>query len=525
MANRSPFTRGAKVTAYLRDSGGTKQEASVERQEKEVRAWCEEHGLALTQLFRDEARTGRTDKRRDALAELMDHFRNGGEEAGVVIWNYERFARNTKHGRYYIAELEYLGKIVHSLTDDIPDGPERIIFQAFKLYSAEQTSTKISIDVTSGLRRMVEEHGGMPALPPRGMMRGEPMQIGTHRDKSPRIVHKWIPDPVLKDAVRTAFEMRANGATLRSVQDATGLYHSVNSWVTFFKNPIYKGELRFGDLVIEKYCDPIVSRELWDKVQKVSKRRSAIAANADNPRRLASPFVLSGLVYCAACGSLMSKHSIKGWNYYACSNRRTLKECKARHIPQHALENGVIELLLDQLLSLDVMLALQHRLRVEHQHSAADTRDERITLTRKLTALGKRIHNLTEAIAEVGLSDSLKRSITQAERDAADKKLELKALDEAATPPPEYSTPTLAQLADHLRESLTSDDLETRRYYLRGIVTRIEARRDDDHISGALYYVPPQTLLGHGKSAPTGTHADYLILDIPVRKHKQPARV
>lgn len=79
MANRSPFTRGAKVTAYLRDSGGTKQEASVERQEKEARAWCEEHGVTLTQLFRDEARTGRTDKRRDALAELMDHFRNGGE--------------------------------------------------------------------------------------------------------------------------------------------------------------------------------------------------------------------------------------------------------------------------------------------------------------------------------------------------------------------------------------------------------------------------------------------------------------
>lgn len=134
MASTCPFPPGSVVTGYLRDSGGTKQEASVERQEKELRVYCEAHHLILTKLFVDEARTGRTDKRRDALAELMSHFRDGGEEAGVIIWNYERFARNTKHGRYYIAVLEYLGKVVHSLTDDIPDGPERIIFQAFKLF-------------------------------------------------------------------------------------------------------------------------------------------------------------------------------------------------------------------------------------------------------------------------------------------------------------------------------------------------------------------------------------------------------
>lgn len=525
MTSKCPFPRGAKVTGYLRDSGGTKQEASVERQEKELRAWSEEHNLALTKLFTDEARTGRTDRKRDALAELMDHFRNGGEEEGVVIWNYERFARNTKHGRYYIAELEYLGKIVHSLTDDIPEGPERIIFQAFKLYSAEQTSNKISIDVTSGLRDMVATHGGMPALPPRGMMRSDPIQIGVHRDKSPRIVHKWIPDPALKDAVLKAFQMRAQGATLRTVQETTRLYSSVNSWVTFFKNPIYKGVLHFGDLIIEEYCEPIVPPELWEKVQAVSKSRSVIAANADNPRRLASPFVLSGLVHCASCGALMSKHSIKGWNYYACSNRRTLKECKARHIPQRDLESGVTELLLDQLLSLDVMLALQHRMKAESQTNAADTRDERLMLTGKLQTLRKRIRNLTEAVAELGLSDSLKLSLTESERNAAEIKSKLKSLDEAVKAPPEYSAPTLAKLAEQIRDALTNDDLETRRMYLRGMVVRIEARRDDTHIHGALYYVPPQSILGYGKSAPTGTHADYLTLDIPVRKHKQPARV
>jgi len=49
----------------------------------------------------------------------------------------------------------------------------------------------------------------------------------------------------------------------------------------------------------------------------------------------------------------------------------------------------------------------------------------------------------------------------------------------------------------------------------------IEARRDDDHIHGALYYIPPQTLLGKGAGAPTEERTDYLTIDLLITRKKR----
>jgi hypothetical protein len=38
---------GARVWAYLRDSGGPSQDQSVDQQEQEVIAYCKRHNLAL----------------------------------------------------------------------------------------------------------------------------------------------------------------------------------------------------------------------------------------------------------------------------------------------------------------------------------------------------------------------------------------------------------------------------------------------------------------------------------------------
>ncbi len=261
----SKLKTGAHVVAYLRDSGGTNQEDSVEQQEHEVRRWCEQYGLILTTIYTDEARTAKHSlhKRKDLLT-MMAHLRSGAEDQAVIIWNYERFARNIKHGRHFLAEIESLDKLVCSLTDNIPEGPERYFIQDLKLWSAEQTSVKISIDVTRGLRSMVQQHRGVPGTPPRGFIRGASITIGKHRDGTPRTVHAWEPDPSLVPAVCLAFEMRARGASYKTIMDATHLYPAINSYKTFFENRLYMGILEYGDIIIEDYCTPIVSAELWN---------------------------------------------------------------------------------------------------------------------------------------------------------------------------------------------------------------------------------------------------------------------
>lgn len=531
----SSLPPGSKCVAYLRDSGGTDQEDSVERQEMELRTWCATYGIELTTIYADEARTARRDvhKRKDLLS-MMAHFRNGGEEVGVIIWNYERFARNAKHGRTFIAELDSLNKTLVSLTDYIPEGPERHLFQEIKLYSAEMTSSKISVDVSSGLRRMVDVHKAMPGTPPRGIRRGAPIQIGIHRDGSPRIVHKWEPDPDLKNKVHQAFQMRAHGATVRHIQKETGLYNNNNSWTTFFSNPLYKGTLVYGDLVIDNYCEAIVPAELWDAANAVSKRRGlARVGDHHHPHRVNSEYLLSSLVFCQVCGSPMNGHTFKRWHYYACSRHLRRHDCPARHVPREAIENGVIEALLDQVLTLESLLNIQSRLQASYDATRETVTAERLVLDRKLRAAKKEISNLVKAIKNNPGSRALHKSLNEAELEESEIRVQLTALELSSQPPPHLELPALARMAEWLSDHLRNGTLEEKKFLLHNIVTRIVVRRGDTEIMGFVYYLPPQqqiTLaekgegnLVYGRVPPRSTvNTDQIVLFIPVKKHKAP---
>lgn len=522
----SSLRAGARVVAYLRDSGGNAQEESVNRQEEEVRRWCQQYGLVLTQIYTDEARTARHSlhKRKDLLS-MMAHFRDGGEEEAIIIWNYERFARNIKHGRHFIAEIESLDKVVCSLTDNIPEGPERYFIQDLKLWGAEQTSVKISVDVTSGLRRMVETHGGMPGIPPKGLKRGEPMTIGKRRNGDPRIIHRWEPDPDLAPMVLLAFEMRAKGATIRQIMSATKLFATVNSYTTFFRNRKYVGILEFGDLVIENYCEPIVPMELWNQVQDVGRERNTINED-NNPRRLGSQFLLSGLVFCQLCGSALNGHVVKKKNgsrreYYSCPRRPRRLDCDAREIPARALEADVLEKL--ETLALDLDRLIQFQARVTEHYKRMDTQAEgkRRKLRRDLRDQDKRIKNLTDAIAERGHSKALFDSLHNSEVAAASLRLELEELEKGLLFPKEYTPSQLSQMAEELRFELHSDDIHKKKHAIHMLTSRIIASRSNGRVEGVLNYIP-SVCVGKGTPAEIPTEGIQLLIAIP--KYTKAAR-
>src|SRR5689334_19562262 len=109
-----PFPPGSQVTAYLRDSGGDEQEQSIAQQETEVRTYCAKYKLTLTQLFKDEAKSGSSTIGRDDFWRMVHHFHNGAGEQGVIIWRTNRFGRNINDSQYYKADLRRRGYIVHS---------------------------------------------------------------------------------------------------------------------------------------------------------------------------------------------------------------------------------------------------------------------------------------------------------------------------------------------------------------------------------------------------------------------------
>jgi len=527
MKQKPPFEPGTQIVAYLRDSGGTEQELSVERQTREITAWAREYGIEVTRLFVDEARSGRSLHGRKDLQAMMDYFRGGAEEAGVIVWAYDRFARNSIHAQLYRAELRSLGKVFYSLTDYIPDGPEGVFFEAAKDYVAEQFSHRLSINVKSGLRMLLETYGAMPGTPPVGFKR-EPIHIGRHRNGRERIVHKWVPDPEVVPLVRMAFEMRARGETLKRIIDATHLYPSMNSWITFFGNAIYKGVLEYGDLVIENYCEPIIPSEIWQAANDVGKARSHISSD-HSPRRIGSDFLLSGVVYCQHCGSPMNGHVIAKAgkprrDYYTCSRKYRRRDCPAREVPRQALEDEVTRVLTDIILDLGMMLTIQGKVVERYKRIAFENSGELRRLRASLGQIQKKINNLVEAISEDPKSPSLLKGLHAAEAKEAKTREDIRRL-EANRPPTEYTTPQLSAMAEEIKRIMAGDDQNLKRATIHALISRLIVARSDASIDGVLYYVPLQ--LGNvcvGEGAPAEDHTERIQIFIAIPRYTKAPR-
>lgn len=82
------------------------------------------------------------------------------------------------------------------------------------------------------------------------------------------------------------------------------------------KNPFYYGMMKIkGQLYPHRY-EPLISKELFDKVQDV------MAGYHKKPFKYASkPFIFRGMIKCAECGCTITPEIKKGrLIYYSCTN-------------------------------------------------------------------------------------------------------------------------------------------------------------------------------------------------------------
>ena len=378
MTSISPFPPGSQICAYLRDSGGSDQDLSIDQQEGELRAWCKENNLVITQVFKDVAAPGSSTVTREAFLEMIRYFRSPQRlERGIIVWKYSRFARDIDDAQYYKADLRRRGFEIYSIKDPVPEGSTGRFFEAALDWMNQKFLEDLSADVKRGLHHLVREYGAMPGTPPIGFVR-QSETIGVRRDGRPHMISRWIPseDPELRDRILDAWKSRAAGAYLNDIHKKVSLFATINGYTTFFRNSLYKGELRYGDQVFPNYCDPFVDAETWDAVQEINRMSKAIRVekgvdSPDHPRRLSSPYLFSGLAHCVRCGALLvggssqNEKESKRRYYYQCGNANRQRTCDLAKIPKEIFEDAVLATLADYILDPDVITAQQKLLEGE----------------------------------------------------------------------------------------------------------------------------------------------------------------
>ncbi len=472
---------GSYVWAYLRDSGGPSQEQSVIQQESEIREYCDRHGLALVEVFKDFARSGGSVIGRDAFNELMDMSENEDTRpAALLLWNFARFARDLEDSSYYKALLRKRGLIIHSLTDPIPDGNMGRMVETLIDIANEEKRRQTSRDVKRGLKSLVSK-GFAPGTPPRGY-RAVKVNLGEHRNGDEHIVSRWEPDPELWDTIRSAWQMRASGKTYKEIHEATGrkVFKSYNYWASFFRNKSYLGY--YGN--IPDHHDPAITWETWEAVQKLREASPQFGKEGlpHHPRRVGNPSLLSGLAFCIECGSAMihhSGHKNRRWRSYVCGKKDRLNAtaCLSRRIGADNAEQKILDAILTRVLTPDFLEEAIKATRAKFENT--NDLDRQIEMaTHHLDDLGRSIQRVLDMAESTGSQSAYDR-LTQREAERTQIKLDIERLKSQRAAAeieitPEALTLVLNVWRDRLQEARESGDVRKVKAWLTRFVCKIE---------------------------------------------------
>jgi site-specific DNA recombinase len=493
--NDSPFPPASRLVAYCRDSGGRDQDLSIPQQVEKIGQWCQSHGYALVRLFKDAARSGTTTAGRDQFLEMFAYLSNTGSErrvAGVVIWEYARLSRQWDDSMFYLADLRRNGYGIYSMSDPVPEGIEGRLMESIIAWKNARFSSDLSRNIKRGKAYAITvlKSWCHSALPP-GYQRVY-YDAGTRRDGSPHLVARLEPDPAFAPAIQEAFRLRAAGYSYTEIRQRVPLYNRNSSLLRLLKNPIYIGVYDHNGLYVENYCPPLVDQDTYQRVQQVNEQ-SRQRAGTYHPRRITSPFLLSGLLRCALCGFPMNgahtHHELPSgpYSYYTCSNRPSRltndSYCASPRIRKALVEERVVERLLGILDNRPLLLDLQDELQ-RRQNADDSPRTAQIqALESSLLETTRRIGRIVSAIQITGHSEALIDELKTLEDARDDIRLRLNALEVAA--PRKVAPVDILTLASEMRQAIPAASGSDRQKLLRLVIQKV-----------TVAYTPPAQLTG-----------------------------
>ena len=135
------------------------------------------------------------------------------------------------------------------------------------------------------------------------------------------------PDPKTVPIARRVFEMRADGKSITQIRKMLrehGIERSPRGVQVILGSRVYLGEIRFGKLHNVKAHEPIIDRELWQRVQRMTIPRGPKPKSERLLARL-------GVLRCGSCGARLSSMKLPKQNDYPIYRCPSTSDCP-RHV-------------------------------------------------------------------------------------------------------------------------------------------------------------------------------------------------
>ncbi len=247
---------------------------------------------------------------RPVFDKMLDYLKVNPETI-LLVEKTDRLVRNLKDH----ITIEDLGISIHFVKEGTQYGPGAKsgdkFMQGIRVLMARQYIDNLGEEITKGMTKRAEAGKWSCTVPYGYRTNPETRSLEIVPEEAEAI--RWLFDTYATGDYslrQLCAEFRTKGFPWRYAKPLypTRAHKMLN-------NPIYKGIIKWGDIVVRGEHEPIVATALWDKVQANIHQRS-------RPKASKHEFAYRGLIRCGHCGCLMTGSINKGHRYYKCSNAR-----------------------------------------------------------------------------------------------------------------------------------------------------------------------------------------------------------
>ena len=140
-----------RAVIYARYSSSRQREESIERQIEICNDYAVAHNMLVIGSYVDRKKTGKTDTRPDFQRMIYESSKHLFDV--VLVWRYDRFARNLDDHGAYERLLHQNSVDLISATEEIPEGSHSAIIKAVILGGNESYSVELAAKVSDGMHR------------------------------------------------------------------------------------------------------------------------------------------------------------------------------------------------------------------------------------------------------------------------------------------------------------------------------------------------------------------------------------
>jgi site-specific DNA recombinase len=312
------------VVIYTRVSTDEQKEKgnSLQDQERDIRRHCEKEGKNVIKHYQED-HSAKNFNRPVFQEFLRDIECKRIKPRQLVCHRMDRFSRNM------VASIEMINHLKKHKIDVIfidtnydLSVPENLLPAVISMVLPQVENERRALNTKKGMRQKLRT-GSWVWRAPRGYI----------NDTTTKTI-KVGPESKF---ILQAFEKVALGLypidSIRKSLSTEGFKCSKQGFLNILKNPFYKGQIVIEEwredarTVVDALHDPIVSAELFEKVQDVLSGRTRKQSKLSAINEL---FPLRGHLICEKCGRLLTASSSKGrsekYHYYHCQGG-----CRERH--------------------------------------------------------------------------------------------------------------------------------------------------------------------------------------------------